>query len=93
MQRQPAHLFEPRAVYRSLTGSGRAGDQPPHTGTNPPAGAVIYYSLAEDLPADATLTLEVLAAGTDEAIWTWSRKPGDADEPDDEKPSATCAHG
>jgi photosystem II stability/assembly factor-like uncharacterized protein len=47
--REAAHLFKPRKVYRAGFGggggNGAAGGHP--TGANPPAGAVVYYSLAQ----------------------------------------------
>ena len=47
--RAPAHLFKPRKVYRAGFGggggTGAAGGHP--TGTNPPSGGVVYYSLAQ----------------------------------------------
>ncbi len=52
------HLFSPRDAYRLPASGGRAL---PHTGKNPPAGAVIHY-LLKDLPEDPIL-LEILGAG------------------------------
>jgi hypothetical protein len=47
--RTPAYLFRPRKVYRAGFGggggNGAAGGHP--TGANPPAGAVVYYWLAQ----------------------------------------------
>ena len=47
--RAPAHLFKPRRIYRAGFsgggGNGAAGGHP--SGTNPPSGAVVYYSLAQ----------------------------------------------
>ena len=47
--REAAHLFRPRKVYRAAFGggggNGAAGGHP--TGANPPAGAVVYYWLAQ----------------------------------------------
>ncbi|MGH9337099.1 MAG: glycosyl hydrolase, partial [Vicinamibacteria bacterium] len=52
------NLFEPRAAYR-LRGGGF--DIPGGVlGKNPPNGIVIHYSLAEDLPAEEELKLEIL---------------------------------
>jgi len=54
------HLFQPRDTYRTR---GGGFDIPSGTlGQNPPGGVVIHYSLAEDLPADQELKLEILDA-------------------------------
>ncbi len=52
-----AHLFQPRFAYRLGGGGGRS----PHTGKNPPAGAVVYYYLKQ-APENA-IKLEILDAG------------------------------
>ncbi|HSF17627.1 MAG TPA: glycosyl hydrolase [Vicinamibacteria bacterium] len=65
------HLLKPRDAYR-IRGGGfdiPAGPQ----GKNPPAGAVIYYTLSEDLPEDEELTLEILDA-SGEVVRTFSSK-------------------
>ena len=54
---EDVHLFTPRDAYRLGSGGGGA---PPHTGKNPPAGAVIYYTL-KDKP-EAPIILEILDA-------------------------------
>jgi hypothetical protein len=55
-----AHLFQPRDIYR-VRGGGF--DIPGGVlGQNPPGGVVIHYTLAEDLPADQELKLEILDA-------------------------------
>jgi photosystem II stability/assembly factor-like uncharacterized protein len=55
-----AHLFQPRDVYR-VRGGGF--DIPGGVlGQNPPGGVVIHYTLAEELPADQELKLEILDA-------------------------------
>ncbi len=51
------HLFTPRDAYRLESGSG---SPPPHSGKNPPKGAVLYYYLKE-VP-EAPITLEILDA-------------------------------
>ncbi|MEO1476307.1 MAG: hypothetical protein AAFS13_07980, partial [Pseudomonadota bacterium] len=53
-----AHLFAPETACRFEIGGGNGGE-----GANPPAGAMIYYSLAEELDLEETsLTLEILNA-------------------------------
>jgi hypothetical protein len=80
-RRKAVHLYTPQAGHR-LAAGGRA-DNPGNNGTNPYPGISLFYSLADDLPEDTPLSLEVFAAGTDEAIWTWTRKPGDGDDADE----------
>ena len=54
------HLYQPRDVYR-VRGGGF--DIPSGSlGQNPPGGVVIHYLLAEDLPADQEMKLEMLDA-------------------------------
>ena len=54
------HLYQPRDTYRSR---GGGFDIPSGTlGQNPPGGVVVHYSLAEELPADKELKLEILDA-------------------------------
>lgn len=85
LQRQPAHLYQPRAAYRLVAGGTE--EAPVNAGTNPPDGVVIFYSLAADLPDDSTLTLEVLRAGEESPVWRWSRKPEEGeDEEEEEEP-------
>ncbi len=62
------HLFTPRDAYR-LPSSGGFGGPPSHTGKNPPAGAVIYYTL-KDVPEEP-ITLEILDA-SDAQVRTFS---------------------
>jgi len=78
-----AHLYAPRAAIR-LTAGGRA-DDPGDAGTNPPAGAVIHYSLAEEPDADIAVSLSIYEARGTDPIWTWTRKP---DEPGAEETKA-----
>lgn len=55
---EPAHLFEPRDMYRvSWRGGSAEGAEP--TGENPPSGAVVYFNLAE---AGQEVELEFLDA-------------------------------
>ncbi len=54
------HLYQPRDAYR-VRGGGF--DIPSGSlGQNPPGGVVIHYSLAQELPADQELKLEILDA-------------------------------
>jgi photosystem II stability/assembly factor-like uncharacterized protein len=57
----PAHLFEPRDVYRVNWGGGfgGGGDGAHPVGKNPPSGAVVYYTLAHPRQE---VTLEFLDA-------------------------------
>ena len=51
-----AHLFAPQTAYRFESGGGNGGE-----GANPPSGATLYYSLAEELDLeDSSLKLEIL---------------------------------
>ncbi len=54
------HLFQPRDAFRFR---GGGFDIPSGSlGQNPPGGVVIHYSLAQELPADQELKLEILDA-------------------------------
>jgi hypothetical protein len=55
---QDAHLFRPRPASRYLT-----PEAPPGTGKNPPAGAVVYYTLRTEPKEKEEIALEVLDAG------------------------------
>ena len=81
-----AHLYEPRDAIR-LTAGGRS-DDPGAAGTNPPVGAVLRYSLGDDLPDDVELSLSVFEARGSEPIWTWTRKLPDGDEEEESGPNA-----
>ena len=76
------HLYTPEPAYRLVAG-GRA-EKPRNAGTNPHPGVAFYYTLPEDLADDTELALSVFDASSDEAIWTWTAKPG----PDAEDDSA-----
>ena len=76
-----AYLYAPRPAYRLLAG-GR-DDEPNNAGTNPQKGVVFYYALAEEPPADSELSLSVFSENSDEAIWTWTRKPAPGDDEDE----------
>jgi len=81
LQQKRAHLYQPRPAYRLIYADD--DNVPANEGKNPPQGAVIYYSLASDLTAETELTLDVLSAGSDEPIWTWSREPEQTEEIED----------
>jgi len=74
------HLYTPQDAYRLVAG-GRT-DNPGNNGTNPRTGVSIFYSLAEDVPEDSDLTLEVFRSGDAEPIWSWTRKPADGEDED-----------
>ncbi|MEZ4423896.1 MAG: hypothetical protein R3E98_10820 [Gemmatimonadota bacterium] len=57
MASQPAHLFNVADAYRLRLGGGFGG-RLPHEPENPPAGAMIDYSLASD--AQGEVTIEIL---------------------------------
>lgn len=65
------HLLKPRDAYR-IRGGGFDIPSGPQ-GKNPPGGAVIYYTLAEELPEDQEMTLEILDA-TGDLVRTFSSK-------------------
>jgi len=76
-------LYTPGVAYR-LTAGGYDEDAGA-AGTNPPTGAVFYYSLPEEPGVDTAVSLSVYEQGSQEAIWTWTRKP--AVEDDEEEAS------
>ena len=78
-----AHLYRPEPGYRLVAG-GRS-DNPGNNGTNPYDGISLFYSLDEDLPEDATLSLEIFAPGSDEPVWTWTRKADDSEDGGEDK--------
>jgi photosystem II stability/assembly factor-like uncharacterized protein len=51
---EDAHLFEPKPAYRWATSAG-GGPGGPNAGQNPPAGAVIWYSLKQKPEGEVTL--------------------------------------
>ncbi len=59
---EPVALLQPEPCFRLVTGSRRParGDV---ERASPASGAVLYYWLAEELEADAALTLEIRTAG------------------------------
>jgi photosystem II stability/assembly factor-like uncharacterized protein len=75
---ESVHLYTPRQVIR-LTAGGQS-DDPGAAGTNPPVGAVIHYSLAEEPDADTGVTLSVYEDRGAVPIWTWTRKPASPDD-------------
>ncbi len=80
-RRAAAHLYAPQTTYR-LSAGGRT-DDPGSAGTNPYPGVTIYYSLAAEPAEDTSLQLDVFETGSDDAIWTWTRKPAPSEEEDD----------
>jgi photosystem II stability/assembly factor-like uncharacterized protein len=80
IENKGAHLYTPRRSYR-MTAGGRA-DEPGNAGTNPHDGVMLHYSLANSLPEEAGITLEIFEARAADPVWTWTRKPDE--EPDEE---------
>lgn len=74
----PRHLYQPRDVWRlrggGFGGGGEGGGQR-RVGSNPPAGAVVFYSLKQ-VP-DSEVTLEFLDA-RDSVIRRFSNRPREA---------------
>ncbi len=61
----PAHLYPVRPAYRAFFGGGAPGATPTGTRTqNPPDGAMIHYSLAEDVDGPVTITITDAAGDT-----------------------------
>jgi hypothetical protein len=57
---KPAHLFKPREVHRVNWGGGGPGSRSAHpTGQNPPAGAVVYFTVKQP---NQEVTLDFLDA-------------------------------
>ncbi len=83
--RAPAHLFQPRGAYRTLGGRpdpgaylvrdaiGGARMKRQYAGENPPTGAMIFYTFAQE-PEE--VTLEVLD-GQDRSVRTYSSEDGE----------------
>ena len=71
------HLFTPERAYRFGGGGGFGGNQrPPRQGENPPAGAAIYFYLAE--APESPVRLEILN-GEGEVIRTYSSEKAEGD--------------
>jgi hypothetical protein len=77
---EPAHLYQPADAIRVSGGGGGFGGNAPRLGQNPPAGALIYYSLKSALDSTADgLTLEILdSQGAVVRKYTSKRPPGPA---------------
>jgi len=58
----PAHLFKPRDARLFGGGGGPEGGGAGPAGANPPAGAMIHYTLAAKTPEGKELTIEILDA-------------------------------
>jgi len=83
---QEVHLFTPAIAVRYQNPSGEA-DKPVLAGNNPPAGAVIYYSLKEKPKGE--VALEIVDSGGSVIRRYSSNKTEELDEPlgpDDKKP-------
>lgn len=78
--KQAQHLFTPAPAWRLRNGSD---EDPENEGSNPPAGIALYYWLAEELPADSDVSLEIMDKDGG-VIRTFTPKP--ADEKDKETP-------
>jgi len=87
--KKDVHLYTPGPAYRIQAGD--AGERHPskRTGQNPPAGAVIYFYLKDELKKDTETKLEILDA-SGKLIRKYSSaetKPLDEPpDPDDKKP-------
>lgn len=68
---QASHLFEPAPVWRLRNG---AREEPENMGSNPPAGVVLYYWLADEPADDSGLTLSITDMEGD-LIRTFTPKP------------------
>ncbi|MFK8031300.1 MAG: WD40/YVTN/BNR-like repeat-containing protein [Gammaproteobacteria bacterium] len=77
-------LYKPRDSYRYIAGSRR--DSPGDAGTNSYNGVNFFYEIGRDVSADTEVTLAVFESGSDEAIWSWSRKPA-GDDGEEKKPN------
>lgn len=77
---QAPHLFTPSPTWRL---SNAADKDPVNMGSNPPAGVPLYYWLAEELPADSDISLEIMDKDGG-IIRTFTPKP--ADEEDEKEP-------
>ena len=75
-----AHLYRPRSAYR--VAGGRGFGTPRNAGKNPPSGAIVYYTLAEEPDQETELELEVLDRDG-EVIRTYTRKPKPGEDSDD----------
>jgi photosystem II stability/assembly factor-like uncharacterized protein len=76
------HLFAPRPAYR-LGGGGGFDGPPPDTGQNPPSGVILHYLLAEAPQPETEVELAILEGDGDEIV-TFTRKPAEKKEGDDE---------
>jgi photosystem II stability/assembly factor-like uncharacterized protein len=74
--RQAQHLFTPAPTWRLRNG---ASEEPENMGTNPPAGVVLYYWLAEELAADGDMSLEIMDMGSS-VIRTFTPKPAEEEK-------------
>ena len=77
--KQASHLFIPAPAWRLRNGSR---EQPENMGSNPPAGVVFYYWLAEELAEDSGLSLEI-SDMDGKVIRTFTAKPPEGEEPDE----------
>ncbi|MEM7281859.1 MAG: glycosyl hydrolase [Pseudomonadota bacterium] len=75
-------LYQPGNAYR-LTAGNQRSEASGRAGTNPYPGVTFYYTLPDEVGDETEVSLSVMAAGSDEAIWTWTRQP--VEEPE-EKP-------
>jgi photosystem II stability/assembly factor-like uncharacterized protein len=73
---QDVRLFEPSPAWLWLN---KSSDKPGKRGRNSPDGAVLRYWLAEDLPEDATVELEI-SDSSGKAIRTFTREPANEDK-------------
>jgi photosystem II stability/assembly factor-like uncharacterized protein len=77
--KQVSHLFKPAPAWRLRNGSR---EEPENMGSNPPAGVVLYYWLAEELAEDSGLSLEISDMDGN-VIRTFTAKPPEGEGPDE----------
>jgi photosystem II stability/assembly factor-like uncharacterized protein len=84
-----AFLYTPATAYRIQAGAGGERRPSKRTGQNPPAGAVIYYSLKDAPKADNETKIEILD-GSGKVVRKYSSAelngPEEPLDPDDKKP-------
>ncbi|NNK98976.1 MAG: glycosyl hydrolase [Xanthomonadales bacterium] len=77
--KQASYLFKPAPAWRLRNGSR---EEPENMGSNPPAGVVLYYWLAEELAEDSGLSLEISDLDGN-VIRTFTAKPPEGEEPEE----------
>ncbi len=78
------HFFAPRPTVRSFV---NRSENPGNRGTNPRPGVTFLYALADSVPGDVAVRLQIFDSAGD-SVHTFTRKPvegGDGAKKDDEK--------